>query len=767
MLKYYLLFLILLTSYLTNGQNLHVEGRILDAQTRIPVSKATILIDQKFYTADDKGLFSIYHPGGKFKISIKSGDFNEMSFFISINSDTTLVLYYEKILEIDEVKVVGSRISGFKKSESLEITKLTPAEISFFPGLGSTVDLLKEIQLLPGVQSGGEGSSGLIVRGGQYDQNLFNLDGFPIYQPYHLSGFLSSIDPFVISDIEIMKGGFPSKYGGKLSSVVNFNTNKQILDSVLSSIDAGILISGVATRFSTDIFSSISISGRFGTMFPLNKTLGKIVPAFPFYNFYDINLNASRKLNVNNDISFTFYLNKDFIKKSDSFTYTDKGIKSTFDNIVKSGWNDMLAGISWINKSLNNIKIQTNLFYQEVQSESEQNINLTLYDQFEKTQNASTTNSSHIREIGLTNDYQFIIKKHNFNYGLFSYIRTVRPIVGTFLYNDGELQNQVGSQNLINTSKLLIESGIYLEDQYYLNEKTILRPGIRVTLLTGIKTAYFDPQPRLYVSYKLTNKISLMGSYTITTQNVQKVSSSNAMVVNDLWVPVTNKIKPSKSYQGEVGFYYNPGRSIRCEVSLFYKKMKDIINYKEGASFVLYPNWEDNITNATGKSIGAEVLVQANFKSTFILFAYTLSKTTRQSPEINSGKVFRYKYDKPSDLNITLGYRVNKKLSISCNWILQSGNMISFYDRIIQADYLYNPQPFLGNINNIRFPYYHRLDLGLERKKITKWGKKILKLDVYNVYSKLNPWYLTTDNGQVKQVALFPIIPSVSYRVEF
>lgn len=767
MIKYILIILIILTGSIAAGQNLRIDGKILDAQTKILVPNAEIMVDQKFFTSDDNGFFSLSHQPGKITISIKCVNFIEMKFTFIIKADTTLTLLYEKVVSIDEVTVVGSRISGFKKTESLEITKLTPSEISFFPGLGSSVDLLKEIQLLPGVQSGGEGSSGLIVRGGQYDQNLFNLNGFPIYQPYHLLGFLSSIDPFMVSDMEIMKGGFPSRYGGKLSSVINFNSPKRISDSVLTNIDAGLLISGIATRFSPDNMSTISLSGRIGTMLPLNKTLGKILPDFPFYNFYDLNLNASRRLNSKNDLSFTFYLTKDYIKKTDSFSFMELGIKSTVENIVKSGWNDILAGISWTNDPDINLKIQTNLFFQDFISESMEEIHSITYDLIKKTEDAISTNSSHIREIGLTNDYLLNIKRHHLNFGLFSYLRSINPVVGTFLYTNGDLLNQTVNHNLSNRDNSLIESGIYLEDQYILNEKTVFRPGIRFTLLSGSKLINFNPEPRLYISHKLNNKVSLMGSYTITTQSIQRVSSSNAMAVNDLWIPSTSRIKPSKSYQGELGIYYNPGTTFRYEVNLYYKKMKDISIYKEGASFVIFPDWVDNMTKATGKSIGAEFLVQANFKSTFILLSYTLSKTTRQSPEVNNGKVFNYKYDKPHDLNITIGYRPNRKLSLSCNWVIQNGNMISFYNRIIQADYLNQPLPFLDNINNVRFPFYHRLDLGLEKKKSTKWGKKILKLDIYNFYSKLNPWYLTSDNGQIKQVTLFPIIPSVSYRVEF
>lgn len=768
MIRYiFLLILLSLIGTTTKGQDLRIEGRVLDALTRIPVPNAEIKFDQKLYRSDNTGCFSVSHAAGSFTVTIRQGNFEEMSVWINITTDTTLVLYYEKIVSIDEVRVFGSRISGFKKTENLEVTKITPSEISFLPGLGSNDDLLKEVQLMPGIQSGNEGSSGLIVRGGQYDQNLFNLNGFPIYQPYHFSGLLSSIDPFIVSEIQIMKGGFPAKYGGKLSSVVNFSTDKPISDSVLTTIETGILVSGAATRFSPDTLTTISISGRIGTTMPINSMLSRTFPSFPFYNFYDFNLNAARKINDKNQISFTFFLTKDYIKKSSVYSDLNQGIKSTVENIAKAGWNDMLAGISWTNKTNEKLKIQTNLFFQNFLSESSEEIHGIKYDVIKETEDAINTNSSHIKELGLTNDYQINASKHSLNIGFFSYLRAITPLVGTYLYTNGQLTNNSGDLNYIDPKNSQIETGIYLEDQYSITDKTILRPGIRISIISDFKMVHFNPEPRLFISHKLNDKIFLIGSYSITTQSIHMISSSNAMVVNDLWVPANRDIKPSRSYQSELGVYYDAGRLFRTELNIYHKKMRDLYIYKEGASFVLNPRWQDNITNATGSSYGAEFLIQAHLKNTFILLAYTISKTTRQSPEVNGGKVFNYKYDKPHDLNITIGYRANSKLSLSCNWVIQSGNMISFYDRIIQADYQHFPIPYLDRINNIRFPVYHRLDLGLERKTTTKWGKKILKFDIYNLYSKLNPWYLTANNGEIKQVTLFPIVPSVSYRVEF
>jgi outer membrane receptor for ferrienterochelin and colicin len=455
------------------------------------------------------------------------------------------------------------------------------------------------------------------------------------------------------------------------------------------------------------------------------------------------------------------------MNSSSTFTDMNLGIKSTVENISKAGWNDMLAGISWTNKTNDNLKIQTNIFYQNFLTESTGEIHSVIYDTINITEDAINKNSSLIKEFGLTNDYEIRVGGHNLNFGIFSYFRTISPVVGTYLYENGELTNNPDAINNPKTSYLQVESGVYFEDQYTINNKTTIRPGIRLSVLTDFKSNFISPEPRLFISHKLNDKFSLMGSYTITTQSIHRVSSSNAMVVNDLWLPAKKGIKPSKSYQSEFGVFYNSGRFFQAEVNFYNKQMKDLSIYKEGASFVLYPRWEDNITTAIGKSYGAEFLVQAHLKNTFILLAYTLSKTTRQAPDVNGGKVFNYRYDKPHNLNLTIGYRANRKLSLSCNWVIQSGNMISFYDRIIQTDYLYIPIPFIDKLNNIRFPVYHRLDLGLERRTTTKWGKKILKFDIYNVYSKLNPWYLTTNNGNIEQVTLFPIVPSVSYRVEF
>jgi len=759
-----LLFITLLLAVcsLLNGQRLRIEGIVLDAQTGIPLPDAVIKVDQDRYLTDIRGRFSFYHSAGILTLFIKYGGYEEMKSDLTVRSDTTLVLYYDKLVSIEEIRVTGSRKPGFKRDSNLEITGFAPAEVSFLPVIGSGEDLLKKIQYLPGVQSGGEGSAGLIVRGGQYDQNLFNLNGFPVYQPFHFSGLISAIDPFMVSEVEVMKGGFPARYGGKLSSVVNFNFDRSVSDTVLTSVSAGLLVSGASVAFSPDTATTVAVAGRIGTTKFLNKTLNRNFPHFPFFDFYDLNLYASRTLNRNNDVRLTLYFNRDNLEKYTSYTEFDDDVETLYENRVISGWKDLLAGISWTNRPATNKSITTRLFFQDFLSESGEEIHLTRYEDETQTEDAINTTSSRIKELGLNSTLAISSKVHNLEAGIFANLRSVKPVIGTFLYTNGELTNRPAGENASLEGISQLEAGAYIEDQITLSDRFTIRPGIRFTLLSGPNSVHFLPEPRLLASFKVSKDLTLMGAYTLSSQSIHTVSSSNAIAVNDIWIPSYGNIKPSRTQQVEVGGFFNPGTFFRGEVNLFLKNSKDLYMYREGASFVLYPRWEDNIIPVTGLAYGAEFLLQAELYKTYTLLTYTLSRTTRQSPEINNGERFDHKYDRPHDFRLSIGYKITQKLSISGSFVMQSGTVFSFYDRIIQGDL-----PYLERINNIRFPLYHRLDIGLERKTYKKWGRKTFRVDIYNAYSKMNPWYLTLDNGELQQVTLFPIIPSVSYKIEF
>jgi hypothetical protein len=764
----FILFFLVLFPDLTS-QTVKIDGKVLDSQTRYPLSEAEVIIDQKSSRTDNTGSFSIVHSAGKLKIQIKKVNLEEKVFEVDIKCDTSLTLLYDKVIKISEVTVSANRDKVFIRDENLEITRLSTANISFLPSVGSNEDLLKKVQLLPGFQSAGEGSSGLVVRGGQYDQNLITINGFPIYQLYHFSGFLSAIDPFLISDVEIMKGGFPAKYGGKLSSVVNFISDRSISDTSHISISAGIFISGVAARFSPDTLTSVNLSARIGTTSILKKLVQTSLPEFPFYNFYDINLGASRVINSRNVVSLTFFLNKDYLKKSTSLTInTSAGDTTAIADIAESGWKDFLGGISWGYQPRNDLKIETRVFYQDYKSDSYHEI-------LEPLEHQSSVNetSSPIKELGITSHWGLMKEKHKLNFGICSYLRQVAPHVTTTVLINDEPINEGLNPQIVEKADLQFELSPYVEDQFNLTKNTIVRPGIRFLLLSGSNKTIFRPEPRFYISHKLSDFITFMGSYVVTSQSIQLISSSNIMSTSDLWIPAGGSVKPAVSGMGELGIYLNNGKSITSEINVYYKSMKNLYNYKDGASFLFNPRWQDNIALAKGKSYGVEFLIQGNLKKSFFMLAYTLSKTTRISPEINDGKEFNYKYDRPHNLNVTIGYKPSGKFNLSCNWVFQSGILNTFETRVYQRDmiYMYYQPPYIDGINNIRFPNYHRLDLGCEYIKPLKWGKFIIKMDIYNVYSKLNPWFIEALNTygmqEIWQITLFPILPSLSLKVEF
>lgn len=754
---------------LLTAQTFKIEGKILDSRTNYPLPGADVKTDMASTRTDNTGSFVLNHDKGEFIIRVKKDNLEERTFNVKILNDTSLTLLFNKVIKINEVIVSANRQKVFTRDNNLEVAMITPAKISFLPSVGSNEDLLKKIQLLPGIQSSGEGSSGLVVRGGQYDQNLITINGFPIYQFYHFSGFLSAIDPFLVSDVEVMKGGFPARFGGKLSSVINFISDQSISDTSHISVNAGIFISGVAARFSPDKKTSVNLSARFGTTSILERIVHTRIPEFPFYNFYDMNLGVSRIINNKNSLSLTLFLNKDYLSKNTYRTLkTETGDTTALADVAKSGWADILAGIGWTFQPKDNLKIETKISYQFFNSYS----NHASLDPV-RGQAATNNAESTIKEFGITNQWKADKGNHKLNFGFCSYIKNINPVMTTTVELNGspiyDVPDPISDEKPISQ----IEFSPYFEDQFNITKNTTFRPGIRFLTLIGSKKVFILPEPRLYVSHKISDKVSVMGSWVGTTQDIQLISSSNIMSCSDLWIPAGGEIKPAYSNMEEIGFFFNDGMAISSEINVYYKSMKNLYNYKDGASFLFNPRWQDNITMATGKSYGAEFMVQGSLKKMFFMFSYTLSKTTRKSPEVNDGKEFEYKYDRPHNLNITLGYKPSEKFNFSCDWVFQSGILNTFETRVYQRDmrYYYYQYPYIDNINNTRYPYYHRLDLGCEYTKSLKWGKIVLKTDIYNVYSKLNPWYVEAMNAEgfqdIWQVTLFPILPSLSLKVEF
>ncbi len=747
------------------AQGVVLRGIVLNAADSKPIRGATVKCGNLTEKTKQDGDFYFSLMPGVRKFTVTYSGYKKQSFQFHLKQDTTIVLSYQKIVGIKQVTVKGSLITEYIREPEPGITKIQPSKFDYLPAVLGDADVLKKIQYLPGIHSGNEGSSGLIVRGGSYEHNLINLNGFPVFQPYHLMGFQSAFDPFFVDEIEIIKGGFPAKYGGRLSSVININTKRNCQDTLLTSIYTGIMSVGGGLRYCPDSLTGITLTGKQSLVSTLlNIKWNPIKLKVPIYIFSDMLFDFERKINNNNHIGFLLFFNRDKAGHSTENEYEENGYSTITTQNINLDWFNLLSGISWSNTGNYNRFTTLRLYYQHYVNNS----NNQIIEEQETVPPVTTEVvngiSSKISEVGAIFDNEInLIPGHRFNFGISAINRIYTPVAGTFLYVDEVLQNR--NDSVTGNTYNNFTASLYFEDNYTINNKFFVRGGIRTSLVHASGKTWFIPEPRISMKYTLNEKISLNGSWALTSQSIHRLTSSSVMQTSDLWVPSTYNTHPEISSIFELGVKYQNNNKFLSGLELYHKKMYKLIAYKDGATYITEPYWENNVVYGEGTSKGVEILIQGTSNKIFRLIAYTLSFTDVQFDEINKGERFPFKYDKRHDLNITIGYRPKEKLSLSCNWVLQSGKWVSIYDRFVPRQ----PIPLLESRNNVRFPLYHRLDLGLQLKKKKRWGTAFWKFDIYNAYSRLNPWYLeySVSGGSFTQKVLFPIIPSVSYSFRF
>ena len=745
------------------AQGVILKGIVVNAADSKPIRGATVKCGNLTEKTEKDGDFYFSLKPGVRKFTVTYSGYKKQSFEFLLKQDTSIVLSYQKIVGIKQVTVKGSLITEYIREPEPGITKIQPSKFDYLPAVLGDADVLKKIQYLPGIHSGNEGSSGLIVRGGSYEHNLINLNGFPVFQPYHLMGFQSAFDPFFVDEMEIIKGGFPSKYGGRLSSVININTKRNYQDTLLTSIYTGIMSIGGGVRYCPDSLTGITLTGKQSLLSTLlNFKWNPVKLDVPVYNFSDMLFDFGRKIDNNNHIGFLVFFNRDKAGHSTENEYEENGYSTITTQNINLDWFNLLSGISWSNTGNYNRLTTLRLYYQHYANNSNNQIIVEQEAEPPVTTEAINGISSKISEIGAVFDNEINISfRHRFNYGITANYRMYLPSAGTFLYINDVLQNR--NDTIADNTQNNFSGSLYLEDNYTVNNKLFLRGGIRVSLIHASGKTWLIPEPRFTMSYNLDEKMSINYSWAITTQSIHRLTSSSVMQTSDLWVPSTQNTTPEISSLFVAGMKYRYNHEVLAGLELYYKKMYNLITYKDGATYMTEPYWENNIVYGEGKSKGVEVLFQKAGDKMFGLIAYTLSFTDVQFDEINKGEKFPFKYDKRHDFGLTIGYRPKEKLSLSCNWVLQSGKWVSIYDRFVPRQ----PIPLLESRNNVRFPLYHRLDLGLQLKKKKRWGTVFWKFDIYNAYSRLNPWYLKYSSGTFEQIALFPIIPSVCYSVRF
>ncbi|RYD59397.1 MAG: TonB-dependent receptor [Sphingobacteriales bacterium] len=748
------------------AQNVTVSGYVTEKKSGERVTGATVYISKKNIgtSTNTYGFYSLTFPADSVELRASFLGFQPFSVSLMANKDVKLDIELEQSKDLKEVVVVAQK-DAIQTRTQMSAIDLPISTIKSLPAFLGEVDIMKAIQLLPGVQAGGEGSSGLYVRGGSPDQNLILLDGVPVYNASHLFGFFSVFNADAIRSVDVIKGGFPAHYGGRLSSVIDINMKEGNKNKLHGEGGVGIIASRLTLEGPIQKGkSSFMVSGR--------RTYVDVLAA-PFmrgpvkagYYFYDLNGKVNFKLGAKDHIYFSGYLGDDKFYASENNAEGFGGSSTSFNSQLKWG---NITGVGRWNHEFNK-KLFGNLttYYSQYKFLVSAREKSTIFNSKEEF---SMSYSSGINDKAVKYDFDFIPGANHFvKAGLGLINHTYKPGIQSSRITSSLVtyDTTIGAKD-INAN----EMDVYIEDDIRITSKLKTNIGVHATGFTVGGEFFKSIQPRAAVRYLITDDLSAKASYVQMSQFIHLLTNASIGLPTDLWVPVTKKVPVQQSQQVAAGLAYTHKTGIEVSVEGYYKTMDNVIEYKEGASyFGGSSNWEDKITIGKGRSYGGELFIQKKKGQFTGMLGYTLSWTNRQFADLNNGSRFPYKYDRRHDFKVAGVFKVNNTIELSAEWVYGTGQAVTIPTAVIPGldgglVQLYGPR------NGYRAPAYHRGDISAKFSKTHKNWESAWIVSVYNVYDRRNAFYIYSTTGRegntvFKQVSLFPVLPSISYQFKF
>ena len=762
-----------------------ISGYITEAGSNEPMVGASVYIPRlKTGTVSNGfGYYSLTIPGDSVTLYFSYVGYEVQSIHFSSPASEVRNVSLKEGKTLNEVTIIGRIDTMPKTAESVQMSQISikPSDVKSIPALLGEKDVIKVLQLMPGVQKGSEGSAGLYVRGGGPDQNLILLDDAPVYNAFHLFGFFSLFNGDALKTIELTKGGFPARFGGRLSSVLEMRMKEGNQQKIKGEGGVGL----IASRFTLEgpIWknkTSFLVSGRRSYLDVL---------AAPFQNsdskakFYLFDLNA--KINHTFSNSDKLYLSGYFGR--DLFGFVER--QSVFGEKEEAGlfWGNATATLRWNHVFNPRLFLNTSLIYSRYR--------FNIYNESNRPgSNFSLKYYSGIEDFSAKADLDYYAStSHQIKFGGAAIYHIFTP--SAIVLKDasaGEFKNEVKEYGSM-------ESAVYVEDLFRVNENLTLNPGVRATSFYSDGVTRFRLEPRFSSRYKLKSDLAIKASFADMNQYIHLLSNTGIGLPTDLWIPSSPNIGPQRSQQIALGLAKDIAKyDLTFSLEGYYKRMNQIINYKDGASFFDVESsnnitktyaWEDQIVKGKGWSYGLEALLQKHVGKFTGWVGYTLSWTQLQFPDLNDGKKFFARYDRRHDISVVGMYKFSERFSMSATWVYGTGNAITLPVSSYQLpQFQPNPNPasrFLDGFNNAqeftnrnayRMAPYHRLDVALQWHNKSKWGEATWELSVYNMYNRKNPFFYyvgssTGMNGQqvnsLKQITLFPLIPSLSYNFKF
>ncbi|WP_159468174.1 TonB-dependent receptor [Dyadobacter sp. 3J3] len=797
-ITYTLLFLLI--SFIVNAQErITISGFVKEKGSQESLPGVNVYIPDTPFGAvtNTYGFYSLTIPtmdSARIIYSFVGYENVEKKVFLNKNIEINILL--ETVNQLEEVVVSARREEDYiSHSAQMSQIEIPISQIKKIPAFFGEKDVLKVLQLMPGVQKGTEGQTGLYVRGGGPDQNLIILDDAVVYNANHLFGFFSIFNSDALKSVELTKGGFPARYGGRLSSVLEMNMkegNKEALhgEGGIGVISSRLTLEGPISKGK----SSFLISGRRTYIDFLAKPLiarsqrGESEQVKPGYYFYDLNAKINYDLGAKDKVYLSGYFGHDkfYANQTDPNNESRAGLD----------WGNRTATLRWNHLLNQKLFVNTSFIYSNFE------FGVTNYDKNINTDGSvrdeySLKYTSQIRDLGVKTDLDFYPSpKHSVKFGaqatFHRFVPSALAISGSLI--DASLERSVTPVNTL-------EAGIYVEDTWQATDALKMNAGFRMSSFQTESKTYIRPEPRFSGALRLAQDFSLKASYAQMNQYVHLLSNTGLGLPTDLWVPTTDRVAPQQSKQVAIGLAKDLEKpALTLTLEGYYKKMNHILNYKEGASFLSVSgenanelSWEDNVTAGKGWSYGAEFLVHKKAGRFSGWVGYTLSWTKWQFPELNFGKTFYPRYDRRHDLSVVGIYELNKRITMSATWVYGTGNALTLplasYTGVTDNIFSRNVttgKPAVtwsgdqvneyGAKNGFRAEAFHRLDLAIQFHKKKKTHERTWEFGLYNAYNRRNPFFYdiseeTLANGNkktsLKRYSLFPVLPSISYNFKF
>ncbi|SDL59484.1 TonB-dependent Receptor Plug Domain [Catalinimonas alkaloidigena] len=759
-----------------------LTGWVKEAETGVPLFGATIYVPslQRGTSTDEQGYFAIRLPADTLLVQVSYVGYLTVTRRIDLRQRAERLAVSLQTEQLEEVVVTASELQDKLNTTQMSVEKVTAQEARLLPALFGEVDIIKTLQLKPGVQSGGEGSSGLYVRGGGSDQNLLLFDGAPLYNANHLFGFFSVFNTDAVESVELYKGGFPAQYNGRLSSVVDVTMREGEAEQWQMTGGVGLISSRLTVegpllkhRNGTS-YTTVLLSGRRTYFDVITRQINRLnednpdYNAIPDYSFYDLNGKISTHFSDADRLTLSGYHGRDnFLFNQDPFN-------------IRFDWGNTAAILNWQHQFGSRLSAENRLIYTDYDYRVRYN-----FDAFKFSL------GSRVSDRTFRSDFTFTPpSSHQITFG---------GLYTHHTFDVGRANAGRADEELFSAGNALqaTELGAYVGDKIDFSPAWQLDAGLRWSAFLYQGKRYAGLEPRASLRYRISDQVALKTSYARMRQFIHLVASSGASLPTDVWYPSTRLVRPQVSDQLAAGLslLLFDGRLLLTD-EWYYKELQRQIDFRDGANLFVNNDLEKEFVFGKGWSYGNEIYLEKKQGNTTGWLGYTLSWSYRQFPEINDGAIFFPRYDRRHDISLVVTHHLSPRLSVTGTWIYGTGNAVTLpVGRLFFSDVTgttgFPPGisivPEYQQRNTFRMAPYHRMDVGLVWHFRPRWGESDLTFSIYNLYNRRNPYFIYFDQEWIdpddftgspedvqkfvtfraRQVSLFPVIPAITFNFRF